>query len=90
MNNLPPFAAVDRRRGARRAQEDLGRAGDITTQATIPASAQASAVIAAREEGVIAGLPLAREAFAQIDAEIASSLASKMARMWRRRPSSRA
>jgi len=72
MNNLPalsPLLIADAVRAA--LQEDLGRAGDITTQATIPASAQASAVIAAREEGVIAGLPLAREAFAQIDAEIA-------------------
>ncbi len=49
-------------------KEDLGRAGDITTQATIPATARAKAVIAARETGVIAGLALAREAFSQIDA----------------------
>jgi nicotinate-nucleotide pyrophosphorylase (carboxylating) len=72
MNNLPalsPLLIADAVRAA--LQEDLGRAGDITTQATIPASAQANAVIAAREEGVIAGLPLAREAFRQIDAEIA-------------------
>ena len=32
--------------------EDLGNAGDITTTATIPASAQAVAVIAARKPGV--------------------------------------
>jgi nicotinate-nucleotide pyrophosphorylase (carboxylating) len=72
MNNLPalsPLLIADAVRAA--LQEDLGRAGDITTQATIPTSAQAKAVIAAREEGVIAGLPLAREAFAQIDAAIA-------------------
>jgi nicotinate-nucleotide pyrophosphorylase (carboxylating) len=50
--------------------EDLGRAGDITTQATIPAAAQASAVIAAREAGVVAGLDLAREAFRQMDAAL--------------------
>jgi nicotinate-nucleotide pyrophosphorylase (carboxylating) len=47
--------------------EDLGRAGDITTLATIPASAKAKAVIAAREAGVISGVPLAREAFRLID-----------------------
>ena len=51
--------------------EDFGRAGDITTQATIPATARAKAVIAARENGVIAGLALAREAFAHMDAAIA-------------------
>ena len=53
--------------------EDLGRAGDITTQATIPAAARATAAIVAREEGVIAGLALAREAFAQMDASIVFS-----------------
>lgn len=46
--------------------EDLGRAGDITTLATIPNSANARAVIAARHEGVISGLPLAQSAFRQI------------------------
>ncbi len=47
--------------------EDLGRAGDITTQATIPAHMQASAVMAARKGGVISGLPLAEAAFRIID-----------------------
>jgi nicotinate-nucleotide pyrophosphorylase (carboxylating) len=47
--------------------EDLGRAGDITTQATIPPSAQARAVIAAREDGVVAGLDIASAAFRLLD-----------------------
>jgi nicotinate-nucleotide pyrophosphorylase (carboxylating) len=48
--------------------EDLGRAGDITSQATIPASAQAIAVIAARKKpGVLAGLDVARTAFELVD-----------------------
>ncbi len=47
--------------------EDFGRAGDITTNATIPASAKATAVIAARRPGVISGLPLAAEAFRRLD-----------------------
>nr|WP_321458018.1 carboxylating nicotinate-nucleotide diphosphorylase [uncultured Cohaesibacter sp.] len=47
-------------------KEDLGRAGDITTLATIPADARAKAVIAARDEGVISGIPLAESAFRQI------------------------
>jgi len=50
--------------------EDLGRAGDITTAATIPASAQAEAVIAARKPGVVAGLPLAEAAFRALDPSI--------------------
>ena len=38
--------------------EDLGRAGDVTSTATIPEDARARAVVMAREAGVIAGLPL--------------------------------
>ena len=66
---LPKHLVVEAVRAA--LAEDLGRAGDITTQATIPATARATAVIAAREDGVIAGLALAREAFSQMDAAIA-------------------
>ena len=47
--------------------EDLGRAGDITSQATIPASATATAVIASRQVGVIAGIEFAKAAFAMMD-----------------------
>ena len=47
--------------------EDLGRAGDITTLATIPAGAQARAVMAARKPGVIVGLDVAAAAFRLID-----------------------
>ena len=50
--------------------EDLGRAGDITSAATIPPDAVARATIAARKPGVIAGLDLARAAFIQMSAEI--------------------
>ena len=47
-------------------KEDLGLAGDITTLATIPDAAHAKAAIAARDEGVISGIPLADSAFRQI------------------------
>ncbi len=47
--------------------EDLGRAGDITTLATIPAGRQASAVMAVRKPGVVAGVPVAQAAFNLID-----------------------
>ncbi|WP_018266103.1 carboxylating nicotinate-nucleotide diphosphorylase [Methylosinus sp. LW4] len=47
--------------------EDFGRAGDITTQATIPETAHARAVIAAREAGVVAGLGVAAAAFRLVD-----------------------
>ena len=46
--------------------EDLGLAGDITSQATLPVEATATATMSAREPGVIAGLPLAVEAFRQM------------------------
>lgn len=48
--------------------EDFGRAGDITSQATIPPEARARAVIAARKKpGVLAGLDLAKKAFELVD-----------------------
>lgn len=47
--------------------EDLGLAGDITTDAIIDAEAQGAADIVAREEGVVAGLDLAGAAFIQLD-----------------------
>ncbi len=43
--------------------EDLGRAGDITTSAIVPADARASTALVARQPGVVAGLDLALLAF---------------------------
>jgi nicotinate-nucleotide pyrophosphorylase (carboxylating) len=50
--------------------EDLGRAGDLTTDAIIPADARAKAALAAREPGVVAGLDLAVMAFRLVDPEL--------------------
>jgi len=47
--------------------EDLGRAGDITTEAVVPAAATVDAVIAARQPGVLAGLDAALLAFELLD-----------------------
>ena len=47
--------------------EDLGRAGDITSLATISAFATSQAKFVAREAGVICGLDFAAEAFRQMD-----------------------
>jgi nicotinate-nucleotide pyrophosphorylase (carboxylating) len=47
--------------------EDLGRAGDVTAQACIPAEARLSAVFASRKTGVISGLACARLALAELD-----------------------
>ena len=50
--------------------EDLGRRGDVTSQATIPADTQAQLQIKARQAGVICGMDLARLSFALIDEQI--------------------
>jgi nicotinate-nucleotide pyrophosphorylase (carboxylating) len=47
--------------------EDLGRAGDITSIATVPESTTAHAVLAARKAGTIAGLPLVAATFRRLD-----------------------
>ena len=46
--------------------EDLGRAGDITSIATVPADASARSAVVARRGGVIAGLPLVEAAFRKL------------------------
>ncbi|HEV7694136.1 MAG TPA: carboxylating nicotinate-nucleotide diphosphorylase [Hyphomonadaceae bacterium] len=50
-------------------QEDLGRGGDITTDAVIPSSTRMKAVVSAREPGIAAGFDAARLALRLIDAE---------------------
>jgi nicotinate-nucleotide pyrophosphorylase (carboxylating) len=50
--------------------EDLGRAGDITSIATIPEDVSARAALVARKAGVIAGLPLAAATFQKLAPEI--------------------
>jgi nicotinate-nucleotide pyrophosphorylase (carboxylating) len=51
--------------------EDLGRAGDITSIATIPEDRIGRAVVVARQAGVIAGLPLVVMALRRLDPDIA-------------------
>lgn len=46
--------------------EDLGRAGDITADAIVPADQQAKLVMRARQPGVIAGLDIARCVFQMV------------------------
>jgi nicotinate-nucleotide pyrophosphorylase (carboxylating) len=50
--------------------EDLGRAGDLTTDAIVPAGRRATTLLVARQPGVVAGLDLARLAFQLIDPAI--------------------
>lgn len=74
--NVPPLPRImieDQVRAA--LLEDLGRAGDITSDAIIPASAQAETALVARKLGVVAGLDLARLAFELIDPAIKVAVA---------------
>jgi nicotinate-nucleotide pyrophosphorylase (carboxylating) len=69
--NLSPLARVMIEPLVRAALlEDLGRAGDLTTNAIVPRGRKARAVLKAREEGVVAGLDLAKLAFELIDRDI--------------------
>ncbi|KUO58806.1 MAG: nicotinate-nucleotide pyrophosphorylase [Alphaproteobacteria bacterium BRH_c36] len=66
--NLPslPRGLIDKAVASALA-EDLGLAGDITTDATVGAAATALAVISARKDGVVSGLVLAEAAFRALD-----------------------
>jgi nicotinate-nucleotide pyrophosphorylase (carboxylating) len=71
MNTLPPDFIHNLVRTA--LAEDIG-AGDITTEAAIPADQRAEATIVAKEPCVVAGLPLVEAVFTQIDRTIAITL----------------
>jgi nicotinate-nucleotide pyrophosphorylase (carboxylating) len=55
---------------AKAMREDLGAAGDITTDTTIPSDASATAEFRTRQPGVIAGLDVARYVFEVFDPEL--------------------
>lgn len=50
--------------------EDLGRAGDLTSDAIAPADLVGSAALVARQSGVVAGLDLVAHAFGLIDERV--------------------
>jgi len=66
--NLPTYLVKSAVRAA--LKEDLGAAGDITTDAIIPADASSEAAIVSRQDGVVAGLDLAEAAFRALDPTI--------------------
>ena len=53
--------------------EDLGRAGDITTNAVVPPDARFDGAIVARQPGVVAGVPVASQVCRLLDPDIAIS-----------------
>jgi nicotinate-nucleotide pyrophosphorylase (carboxylating) len=65
---LPALMVEDQVRAA--LLEDLGRAGDVTSNATIAPDMTATAEMNVRRAGVIAGMPLAAAAFSLIDRSI--------------------
>jgi nicotinate-nucleotide pyrophosphorylase (carboxylating) len=72
---VPPLATIIIEPLVRAALlEDLGRAGDITTDAIVPAAARATTALVARQPGVVAGLDLALLAFKLVDPAIRASV----------------
>ena len=68
---VPPLPAIMIEPSVRAALlEDLGRAGDITTDAVVPDDARAETALVARQPGVVAGLDFALTAFRLIDPAI--------------------
>jgi nicotinate-nucleotide pyrophosphorylase (carboxylating) len=61
---------------ARVLAEDLGEGGDVTSSATIPQDARLEAVMASRDDVVVAGLPLAAMFFRALDPEVAIEAAA--------------
>ncbi len=55
--------------------EDIGLAGDITTNAIVPPEAETRALFVARKPGVVAGLDLAKLSFELVDPSLTFSVA---------------
>lgn len=51
-------------------EEDLGEDGDITTQAVVSETATAAAVLVAKADGVVCGLPALRATFSRLDSRV--------------------
>ena len=68
---IPPLPAIMIEPMVRSALlEDLGRAGDLTTDAIVPADARTDVALVARQPGVVAGLDFALTAFRLLDPAI--------------------
>jgi nicotinate-nucleotide pyrophosphorylase (carboxylating) len=55
-------------------QEDLGAEGDVTSRATVPETATCTAALIAREDGVVAGLPILEVVFGLLDQNVVVTL----------------
>ena len=66
----PPHALLIEPIVRRALEEDLGRAGDITSELTVPSDTQAKARLVARKLGTVSGLIAAEAAFRLTDATL--------------------
>jgi nicotinate-nucleotide pyrophosphorylase (carboxylating) len=55
-------------------REDLGRAGDLTTDAIVPADAKGTGRIVAREPGVVSGIFVVERVFAVLDPRVVAAV----------------
>ena len=58
-------------------EEDLVRAGDVTSIATVPEATRAKALVVARAAGTISGLPLVETTFHKLDPTATIGVAMK-------------
>ena len=74
--SIPPLPAIMIEPSVRAALlEDLGRAGDLTTDAIVPAEARTTCALVARQPGVVCGLDFSDWAFRLIDPRIEMKVA---------------
>src|SRR5258706_4491696 len=66
----PPYPILYESLIRRALEEDLGRAGDLTSDAALPTHLKGEGRIVARAAGRLAGLPMALAAFRILDPEI--------------------
>ena len=70
----PPLPLLYEKLIRRTLIEDLGRAGDLTTDAIVPPEAKAAATLVARAPGRIAGVQVALDVFRLLDPGIAAEI----------------
>ncbi|MSO99673.1 MAG: carboxylating nicotinate-nucleotide diphosphorylase [Acetobacteraceae bacterium] len=74
--SIPPLPAIMIEPSVRAALlEDLGRAGDLTTDSIVPADARTTCALVARQPGVVCGLDFSDWAFRLVDPRIEMKIA---------------
>lgn len=82
---MPSLPQILIEEGVRAAlKEDLGRAGDLTTDATIGPDLSAKVSLVSREAGRLCGVDFARSSFALAGAGLAFEVFKRMVMFWHR------